>query len=444
MSRKNRMRLKENDQLALRNQEPMKPSGAKVTQIGGPTPTDDNAKLDADADVVKDTSASSKASVAAAPRPSINEDDDDLDALDLDIEFGDEDDLSDLEEDDDEDKDKEPVNEDDDKEDDKAVNEDDEDEDEDKAVNEDDDKEDEDALKEDDDNPFKDKDGDDKEDDKAVNEDDDKEDDLNEDDEEEKKEKVEESAKIRLSLRGDLSKLMASETTLSESFKKDASKLFEAVVKSKIRTVSEALNKHYSRRAKQNAARLEEKMISRVDRYLNHITEEWLKENKVAVTSGLRADLTADFIAGLKTLFKEHYIDIPEDKVSVVEALSVKVQKLEESLNKAQHVNMELKESLKNGTKASIIAEAVENLPLSSQEQVKTIANDLDFTSAKEFRAQVSKLVESIGTPKVAKKMTGGAPAEATVLAEDADKRKKTKNNNGDIDPDVAAVASVL
>ena len=485
-----------NDQLALRNQEPMKsapggpaaPSG-KPNSLGGavpnePTPNPDNWKLDAGQGATQDTTATSvtKAPVRAMAvgeddeenkdKEAVKEDDLDLDDLGLDIDF--DNDVDDFEvtnepvgepydpnapfefESDEEDKDKEAVKEDDDADDDKdAVTEGEHDADckcvgcQNKANEDTDMGIDHPALGEEDDddkkdNPFV-KEGDEDDDDKpAVAEDDDEDDDkkaVSEDDDEDKdKEAVAESrVKIRMSVKKDVQALMAADTTLSESFKSKAAVIFETALKSKIAGVSKALNEAYAKKVKANRRLTEQKLTKQVDRFINHIVEEWMKENTVAIETGLRAELVDDFMVGLKRLFQEHYIDVPQSKVNVVESLNKRCEALEAQVNKSERERVRLKEEIAKRDRQLIEARVLDTIAVSERVKVQKLAEQVTFESATQYEAALKTLVESYTAKPVTKPVKQAAePNQKNFL-----KEEKTVKGTAEV-PEMPAIADAV
>lgn len=477
-----------NDQLALRNQEPMKPApggpaapSGKPDSLNGPTPFDDNNKLDAGKGATQDTSATSvtKAPIKAMAvgeddaedkdKEAMKEDDmDDFDDLGLDIDF--DNDVDDFEvtsdapepydpnapfefEDDAEDKDKEAVSEDDD-EDKDAVTEGEHDADckcvgcQNKANEDTDMGIDHPALGEEDDdekdNPFV-KEADDEDDDKkAVAEGDDEDDDkkavAEDDDGDKDKEAVAESrVKIRMSVKKDVQALMAADTTLSESFKTKAAVIFESALKSKIVGVTKALKEAYAKKTKANRRLTEQKLTKQVDRFINHIVEEWMKENSVAIETGLRAELVDDFMVGLKRLFQEHYIDVPQSKVNVVESLNKQVETLTAQVNKIERDRVKLKEEISKRDRQLIEARVLDSIAVSERVKVQKLAEQVTFESATQYEAALKTLVESYTVKPVTKGVKPAAePAQKNFL-----KEEKTVKGTAEV-PEMPAIADAV
>ena len=140
---------------------------------------------------------------------------------------------------------------------------------------------------------------------------------------------------------------------------------------------------------------VKEDLASKVDDYLNYFTEEWIKENQIAIETGLRSEIVEDFIGGLKDLFEKHYIDIPEDKVDVVEELTAKVEELEDSLNEEINSSVQLKKELNEHKKIEAIYTACEGLTQTQVEKMKSLAEGVEFTTEEEFVEKLETIKES-------------------------------------------------
>jgi len=182
---------------------------------------------------------------------------------------------------------------------------------------------------------------------------------------------------------------------LSEDFKAKATAIFEAAVKSKIEEEIAALEAAYSETLEEHIEQIQEELSSNVDDYLNYVVEQWVSENEVAIEAGLRSELTEEFISGLRNLFAEHYIDIPEDKVSVVEQMGVKVAELEEKLNEEIERNVQLNKVLNESKQKEIVAELCEGLTSTQAAKLKSLSEGLEFTDVNEFSHKVNILRES-------------------------------------------------
>ena len=187
---------------------------------------------------------------------------------------------------------------------------------------------------------------------------------------------------------------------LSEDFKAKASTIFEAAVKSKTR---EEIARLYQATVDEFDAKLEEakdEMTDKIDTYLNYVVEEWTKENELAIERGLKGEIAEDFIAGLKQLFEDHYIDVPDEKYDVLGAQSDKIAELEEKVNEVLEQNIALKE--KNGllVREHVVVEVSEDLTDTEVEKFKSLVEDVDFVDEDTFRAKLDTIKENY-FPKV-------------------------------------------
>ena len=182
---------------------------------------------------------------------------------------------------------------------------------------------------------------------------------------------------------------------LSEEFKAKAVAIFEAAVTSKVKSEIAALEEAYAQTLEEEVASLTEELSSNVDDYLNYVVEQWVSDNEVAIEAGLRTELTEEFISGLRNLFAENYIDIPEDKVSVIEELGTKVSELESKLNEEIERNVELTAILSESKKSEVLHTVVEGLTATQSEKLKTLAEGVEFTSEKEYAQKLTTLRES-------------------------------------------------
>lgn len=195
-------------------------------------------------------------------------------------------------------------------------------------------------------------------------------------------------------MKEDIDALLSGEN-LSEEFVQKASTIFEAAV---IARAEEVIAEAETQLAEQFEAAIEqvkEDLASKIDDYLNYMVEEWMKENEVAIEQGLRAEITEDFIGGLKQLFEDHYIDIPEDKVDIVGELTDKVGELEESLNEQINRGIDLQKELNEKKKVEAIYTACEGLTQTQVEKLKSLAEGVEYTTEEEFVTKMNTLKES-------------------------------------------------
>jgi len=207
------------------------------------------------------------------------------------------------------------------------------------------------------------------------------------------KAEIEEKIK-NISVKEDVEALVEGED-LSEEFKEKAATIFEAAVKSKIRSEVERMAKDYHDTKEQEIDTFKEELTEKVDTYLNYVVEEWTKENELAIERGLKGEIAEDFISGLKQLFEDHYIDVPDEKYDVLEAQSEKISELEEKLNETIQKNVELNNSTNNLVREQVISEVSEDLADTEIEKFKDLTKDVEFGDEESFRDKLDVLKES-------------------------------------------------
>ena len=220
--------------------------------------------------------------------------------------------------------------------------------------------------------------------------DDDEEDDMDE----VKKEAIEQRVK-EVDVAEHVEALVNGEGDLSEEFKRKAATVFEAAVKSKIRTEIVRLENEYEEKLKEDVQSATEEMTDKVDTYLNYVTEEWMKENELAIERGLKGEIAEDFISGLKQLFEDHYIDIPDEKYDVLEAQSEKISELESKLSETIERNVSLKDNNASLVKEQVISEVSEDLADTEIEKFKSLVDDVDYADEESYREKLGTLKES-------------------------------------------------
>ena len=210
---------------------------------------------------------------------------------------------------------------------------------------------------------------------------------------EDAKAEIEEKIKT-ISVKEDVDALTEGEE-LSEEFKEKAATVFEAAVKSKMRSEVERISEAYQTEKDQEMETFKEELTEKVDTYLNYVVEEWSKENELAIERGLKGEIAEDFISGLKQLFEDHYIDVPDEKYDVLEAQSEKIAELEERLNEEIGKNVEMAQSNSELVREQVIAEVSEDLADTEIEKFKSLVEDVEFTDEESFKEKVSTIKES-------------------------------------------------
>ena len=211
---------------------------------------------------------------------------------------------------------------------------------------------------------------------------------------EETTETVAEVQEIDIDLTDDVKALFEGEE-LSDTFQEKARTIFEATVKSKIVSVKESLEAEFSKKLEEEVSEFKTKLQERVDNYLHYVATEWIEENALQVESGIRGELSESFMTGLKGLFEEHYVNIPEEKYDVLEAMVTKLDEMENKLNEQIDSNVALTKRLSVSVSDNILDEASAGLALSQKEKLAELAKGVEFESEEQYREKLNTLKES-------------------------------------------------
>jgi hypothetical protein len=182
---------------------------------------------------------------------------------------------------------------------------------------------------------------------------------------------------------------------LSEEFKSKAATIFEAALKSKVSEMKKKMNASYEQKLKEESDNAKAELVEKVDSYLSYVVEEWMKENALAVERGIKGEIAEDFIGGLKKLFEDHYIDVPDEKYDVLEDQASKIEDLEKKLNEQIEKNVELNKSNGELVKQDIIDEASADLTDTQKEKFNKLAEEVEFSNSEEFKSKVDTIKES-------------------------------------------------
>ena len=207
--------------------------------------------------------------------------------------------------------------------------------------------------------------------------------------------KKESAEEVEIDLSDDVKALVSSDADLSEEFKDKAATIFETAVKTRIKEQTKILEAQYEEKLTSEKETIKEAMTEKVDSYLNYVVEEWMKENELAVERGIRTEIAEDFITGLKDLFKEHYIDVPEEKYNVLDDLTNQNKKLEDKLNEQIEKNVELSKKVSDADRATIVAEISDDLADTEKEKFTSMAENVEYDSADKFREKLETIKES-------------------------------------------------
>ena len=216
---------------------------------------------------------------------------------------------------------------------------------------------------------------------------------------------------------------------LSEEFKAKAATIFESAVKAKLVEEIENLESEYETKVNEKVEETKSEIVEKVDAYLNYVVEEWMKENELAIEKGLRAEITEDFIGGLKSLFESHYINVPQEKYDVIEAQTAEIEKLKEEVNQTIEKNVELNQAIGQHVRADIINDVSSDLAETESEKLKGLAESIEYKDADSFRKSVETLKNSY-FPK-----TKASETESNEVAE---------NNAGSMNESMAAYTAAI
>ena len=229
----------------------------------------------------------------------------------------------------------------------------------------------------------------------------DDEDEDEEDDEEEAKESKKKSVKeVKKVTKEDIDvsddvKALFGEEDLSEEFKESATTIFEAAVVSKINEVLDTVSVDMDAELEAEKEDSIQTLSTRLDDYLEYVVEEWVKENEIAIESGIRAEIVENFMGGLRTLFTENYVDIPEEKVDLVDELAAKVQELEASVNEEMEKNIDISKQLQEIKKEQIIESVSDGLSENQSDKLKSLADGVDFEDEEDYTKKLETIKEN-------------------------------------------------
>jgi len=227
----------------------------------------------------------------------------------------------------------------------------------------------------------------------------DEEDDKEKEDEDEDEEDVKESASVEsglveMEVEDDLNAISEA-LDLSEENSEKARNIFKAAVTSKVSQIKEQLESEYSENLKTSVETVKGDLAEAVDKYLSYCAEEWTKENELAIERGLRSEMTDNFIDGLKTLFVEHYVEVPEDKYDVIDELANRLDEMEEKLDNEVSNNMAIVEENENLKRQNVVREACLDLSESQKEKMVSLTEGVDYKDTEDFSDKVNELKEA-------------------------------------------------
>lgn len=235
-------------------------------------------------------------------------------------------------------------------------------------------------------------------------------------------------------MKEDVDALFADDSSISDDFKSKVSTIFEARVTDRVMQIQENIEAEYAQMLSEAVETVKEELTQKVDDYLSYVVEQWMADNQIAIESGLRAEITEDFISGLRNLFAEHYIDVPADKVDLVDELASKVEQLEDKLNEEIERGIDLRKALVESRKVEIAREVCEGLTDTQAEKVKSLVESVEFSTEEEYKEKLETIRENYFPSGVKK-------ADAEQLHEKVEEAGEQKLI---VDPFVAAVSQAI
>jgi hypothetical protein len=249
--------------------------------------------------------------------------------------------------------------------------------------------------------------------------------------------RIEKDPIASLSMREDILDLFSG-SDLSEEFKDKASTLFEAAVNARVNKEVDRLNEEFESLVEDGLTEAVEDLVGKIDDYIGYVADEWMKENILAVESGLRSEMTESFMTGLRDLFTNHYVDLPEDQVSVVEQLASRVVELEDAINETIEHNIDLNKNLTEMECEFALNNICESLTATQKARVIELAEGISYDSSDEFQKKLNIIKESV--------IPGSVRGNVEHLTEDEILTGSTynRNNEDEINPDMQMYAAAI
>lgn len=207
--------------------------------------------------------------------------------------------------------------------------------------------------------------------------------------------KVEDAEKEEVIDVSDDVKALIGDEKLTEEFKAKAATIFEAAIKSKLKVEKQKIEDGYKKKLKEEVDTAKAELVEKVDSYLNYVVEEWMKQNEIAIERGIKGEIAEDFISGLKKLFEDHYINVPDEKYDVLEDQASKIEELNKKLNEQIEANVKLNSEIGKLTRQDIIDGVSSDLTDTNKEKFKKLAEEIEYSNADEFKNKVTTIKES-------------------------------------------------
>ena len=198
-----------------------------------------------------------------------------------------------------------------------------------------------------------------------------------------------------IDVKEDVAALVDGDSDLSDEFKRKAATIFESAVKAKVKDEIIRLEKEYGNKVETETAKLKEGLVEKVDSYLNYVVEEWMKENELAIERGIKGEIAEDFISGLKKLFEDHYIDVPDEKYNILEDQAGKIENLDKKLNEQIDKNVTLNKEVGTFKREEILSKSSKDLADTQKEKFEKLTENIEYKDAEDFEKKVSQIKES-------------------------------------------------
>lgn len=202
-------------------------------------------------------------------------------------------------------------------------------------------------------------------------------------------------AEEKVDLSADVDSLFADDSTISEEFKGRVKTIFEARVYDRVKQIEEETEAKYASMLEEAVEAVKTDLTDKVNDYIGYVVEQWMEENQIAIEKGIRSEITEDFINGLRNLFAEHYIDVPSEKVDLVDELATKLEEVEAKLNEEVERNVEYRKALIEAYKTEVTREVCEGLTATQVEKIKALAESVEFSTEEEFKEKLETIREN-------------------------------------------------
>ena len=212
--------------------------------------------------------------------------------------------------------------------------------------------------------------------------------------EDEKETKAEDKEK-EIDVKEHVDALIAGQSDLSEEFKTKAATIFETAIKSKVKEIAEEMEAESKKRFEEETSQAKAELVEKVDSYLSYVVEEWMKENELALERGIKGEIAEDFISGLKKLFEDHYINVPDEKYNVLEDQASKIHELHKKLDESIEKNVELSKQSNKYKAEEIKNDAAKDLTETAKEKFNKLAEEVDYSTEADYRQKITTIKES-------------------------------------------------